>query len=122
VIVLRALVAFVRFWVDFIVGDDWTVALAVGLALAGTWALVTAGKPAWWLLPLYPWPAGQHYRYRHQPSPRPPPAGVYELASRSATLHSWPPLDLLKPALSSDKSLLQAENLEQALSGIEVGL
>jgi hypothetical protein len=52
VIVLRALVAFVRFWVDFIVGDDWSVALAVGLALAGTWALVTAGKPAWWLLPL----------------------------------------------------------------------
>jgi hypothetical protein len=38
VIVLRALVAFVRFWVDFIVGDDWPVALAVGLALAGTWA------------------------------------------------------------------------------------
>jgi hypothetical protein len=52
VIVLRALVAFVRFWVDFIVGDDWTVALAVGLALAGTWALVIAGIPAWWLLPL----------------------------------------------------------------------
>jgi hypothetical protein len=52
VIVLRALVAFVRFWVDFTVGDDWTVALAVGLALAGTWALVIAGIPAWWLLPL----------------------------------------------------------------------
>jgi hypothetical protein len=52
VILLRALGAFVRFWIDFIVGDDWTVALVVGLALAGTWGLVTAGVPAWWLLPL----------------------------------------------------------------------
>jgi hypothetical protein len=45
-------VRFARFWWDFIVGDDWRVAAGVGIALAGTWALVQAGVGAWWLLPL----------------------------------------------------------------------
>lgn len=49
--VLRWVRAFVRFWVDFIVGDDWTVAATVVLGLLGTWGLVRAGLPAWWLLP-----------------------------------------------------------------------
>jgi hypothetical protein len=44
--------AFVLFWVDYIVGDDWTVAAVIGLALLATWGLVRAGVPAWWLLPL----------------------------------------------------------------------
>ncbi len=44
--------AFVGFWVDFVVGDDWTVAAAVAAALFGSWGLVSAGLPAWWLLPL----------------------------------------------------------------------
>jgi hypothetical protein len=43
--------AFAAFWVDFIIGDDWTVAAAIALALLGTWALVQAGVAAWWLLP-----------------------------------------------------------------------
>jgi hypothetical protein len=51
VTVLRWVRAFVRFWVDFIVGDDWTVAATVVLGLLGTWGLVRAGLPAWWLLP-----------------------------------------------------------------------
>jgi hypothetical protein len=51
-ILWRAVVVFVRFWVDFVVGDDWMVAAAVGCALLGTWALVSAGLPAWWLVPL----------------------------------------------------------------------
>ncbi|MEY9874506.1 ribose/xylose/arabinose/galactoside ABC-type transport system permease subunit [Streptacidiphilus sp. MAP12-33] len=43
--------AFLRFWYDFVVGDDWRVALGVVLALAATWGLVRAGINAWWLLP-----------------------------------------------------------------------
>jgi hypothetical protein len=50
--VLRGIRAFVMFWVDFIIGDDWTVAATVTLALLGTWALTHAGVIAWWLLPL----------------------------------------------------------------------
>ena len=50
-IVVRWLRAFVGFWVDFVVGDDWTVAAAVLVGLLGSWGLVEAGVPAWWLLP-----------------------------------------------------------------------
>jgi hypothetical protein len=44
--------AFLLFWVDYVVGDDWTVAAVIGLALLATWGLVRADVPAWWLLPL----------------------------------------------------------------------
>ncbi len=44
--------AFFRFWYGFIVGDDWTVAAAVGLALLITAALNQRRIVAWWLLPL----------------------------------------------------------------------
>ena len=44
--------AFVLFWVDYIFGDDWTVAAVIGVALLATWGLVQASVPAWWLLPL----------------------------------------------------------------------
>jgi len=43
---------FLRFWYDFIVGDDWRVALAVVAALALTYALSATGLPAWPVLPL----------------------------------------------------------------------
>jgi hypothetical protein len=42
---------FGRFWWDFVVGDDWTSAVGVGLALAATAGLVAAGVNAWWLMP-----------------------------------------------------------------------
>jgi hypothetical protein len=51
-IVVRWIRAFVGFWIDFVVGDDWTVAAAVLLGLLATWGLVSAGLAAWWLLPL----------------------------------------------------------------------
>jgi hypothetical protein len=51
VIVVRWIRAFVDFWIDFIVGDDWTVAATVLTALLATWGLQRAGFPAWWLLP-----------------------------------------------------------------------
>lgn len=44
--------AFGAFWWDFIVGDDWRIAVAVVIALAGTGGLAAAGIAAWWLLPL----------------------------------------------------------------------
>jgi hypothetical protein len=43
--------AFVRFWYDFIVGDDWRVAVAVAVALALTFGFARAAVPAWWVLP-----------------------------------------------------------------------
>jgi hypothetical protein len=47
-----ALTAFVRFWIDFVLGDDWMVAAAIALGLVATGALSATGFPAWWLLPL----------------------------------------------------------------------
>jgi hypothetical protein len=44
--------AFAAFWYDFIVGDDWLLALAVIAGLAITYALARGGLAAWWLLPL----------------------------------------------------------------------
>jgi hypothetical protein len=45
--------SFAAFWYDFIVGDDWRVALGVILALGATTGLLHgAGVNAWWLLPI----------------------------------------------------------------------
>ncbi len=49
---LKAVRAFGAFWYDFVVGDDWSVAAGVVLALAVTALLAHLGVPAWWLLPL----------------------------------------------------------------------
>jgi hypothetical protein len=46
------LVAFSRFWWDFVVGDDWVTAAGVALALAATGAIAAAHIAAWWLTPL----------------------------------------------------------------------
>jgi hypothetical protein len=43
---------FARFWYEFVVGDDWTVAAGVVVALAATYGLHKSALPAWWLLPL----------------------------------------------------------------------
>jgi hypothetical protein len=51
VIVVRWIRAFVGFWIDFILGDDWTAAATVLAALVATWGLERGGVPAWWLLP-----------------------------------------------------------------------
>ena len=44
--------SFGQFWYDFMVGDDWRVALGVVLTLAVTAGLVQGGVNAWWLLPV----------------------------------------------------------------------
>lgn len=40
---MRFLVAFGRFWYEFIVGDDWKIAVAVVTALAVTCAVLLSG-------------------------------------------------------------------------------
>jgi hypothetical protein len=49
---MRYIRSFGLFWWDFIVGDDWRVALGVGVALALTALLTHDGVNAWWLLPV----------------------------------------------------------------------
>jgi hypothetical protein len=44
--------AVVLFLVDYIIGDDWTVAALIALGLLAAWRLVEVGAAAWWLLPL----------------------------------------------------------------------
>jgi hypothetical protein len=49
---MRRVRAFGAFWYDFVVGDDWRIAVGVVVGLAGTALLVHAGHvQAWWLLP-----------------------------------------------------------------------
>ena len=43
--------SFLRFWWDFVVGDDWRAALGIAIALGVAAALVAAGVDAWWLIP-----------------------------------------------------------------------
>ena len=48
---MRYLRSFGRFWWNFVVGDDWRVAVGVAIALGLTAVLTHAGVNAWWLLP-----------------------------------------------------------------------
>jgi hypothetical protein len=43
------------FWYDFIVGDDWTMAAGIVLALALTAILAHNGIVAWWVMPIATW-------------------------------------------------------------------
>jgi hypothetical protein len=43
--------AFGAFWYDFVVGDDWRIAVSVVAALALTYAVSRTSVPAWWVLP-----------------------------------------------------------------------
>jgi hypothetical protein len=44
-------VRFFRFWYDFVVGDDWTVAVGVVIAVSLTAAAAHAGLTAWPIIP-----------------------------------------------------------------------
>jgi hypothetical protein len=46
------IVAFGRFWYDYIFGDDWTIAVAIFIGLFVTGVLTANGVVAWWLIPL----------------------------------------------------------------------
>jgi hypothetical protein len=45
------LIAFGRFWWDFVVGDDGRLAVAVVAALAITYAVARTAVEAWWIVP-----------------------------------------------------------------------
>jgi hypothetical protein len=47
----RSIMAFAAFWYDFIVGDDWRVAVGVVTALGITYGLSNTAVPTWWVLP-----------------------------------------------------------------------
>jgi hypothetical protein len=49
---MRFLSNFAHFWYDFIVGDDWMVAVGVVVALVLTALLVGYGVAAWWVMPV----------------------------------------------------------------------
>ncbi|HLK42725.1 MAG TPA: hypothetical protein VKV34_05240 [Thermoleophilia bacterium] len=49
---MRYVKNFARFWYDFIVGDDWTIAVGVIAALGVTAALAHNGVADWWLMPV----------------------------------------------------------------------
>ena len=49
---MRFVVGFGRFWYEFIVGDDWTIAAAIVAALIVTSVLVRVRVESWWLLPI----------------------------------------------------------------------
>lgn len=49
---IRRLRAFGAFWYDFVIGDDWLVAVGVVIALAATFALTrVTDAPLWWIAP-----------------------------------------------------------------------
>jgi hypothetical protein len=48
---MRRVKALLRFAWDFVVGDDWRIAVAVVAALAVTAVVEAAGVAAWWVLP-----------------------------------------------------------------------
>ncbi|HKA43638.1 MAG TPA: hypothetical protein VKF40_16785 [Burkholderiales bacterium] len=43
---------FLRFWYEFIIGDDWVIAAGVVIALMATGLLVQVGVNAWWVMPV----------------------------------------------------------------------
>jgi hypothetical protein len=49
---MSRLAAFGRFWWDFVIGDDWLVAVLVAIAIGATALLAAASVAAWWLLPV----------------------------------------------------------------------
>jgi hypothetical protein len=46
---MRYVIGFLRFWYDFIIGDDWTIAVGVAAIMAAAWGLGKAGLEVWWL-------------------------------------------------------------------------
>jgi hypothetical protein len=49
---MKRVVAFGRFWYDFVVGDDWTIAVGVIVAVALTALAAHHGWTAWPILPV----------------------------------------------------------------------
>ncbi|TMF57121.1 MAG: hypothetical protein E6I22_04525 [Chloroflexi bacterium] len=50
--VVSGVIGFGRFWYEFIIGDDWTIAATVVVGLVVTAVLKSSGIVAWWLVPV----------------------------------------------------------------------
>jgi len=48
---VKRIKAFFAFLYDFVVGDDWRIAVGVVIGLAVTYAISQTSVPAWWVLP-----------------------------------------------------------------------
>lgn len=49
---MKRIKAFAAFWYDFVIGDDWRVAVGVAVALALTFLLARHSTIAvWWIVP-----------------------------------------------------------------------
>lgn len=49
---MRRLEALLRFSWDFVVGDDWRIAVGVAVALGVTALVADTSLSAWWILPV----------------------------------------------------------------------
>ena len=49
---MRKLAQFGKFWYDFIIGDDWRIAVGVVVTVAVVFIAAHLGFNWWWLLPL----------------------------------------------------------------------
>lgn len=49
---MRYVVAFGRFWWNFVVGDDWRSAAGIVIAIGATAVVAAGGIDAWWLMPV----------------------------------------------------------------------
>jgi hypothetical protein len=49
---MRYVIGFGRFWYDFIVGDDWRIAVGVGAVLTAGAAAIVAGLGGEWFAPI----------------------------------------------------------------------
>jgi phage shock protein PspC (stress-responsive transcriptional regulator) len=47
----RRVRAFLAFLYDFVIGDDWRIAVAVVAGLAVTYAISQTIVPSWWVMP-----------------------------------------------------------------------
>ena len=47
---MRYIVSFAKFWYDFIIGDDWTIAAFIAAAVGATFWLAHSNTQARWVL------------------------------------------------------------------------
>ena len=49
---MNKIAQFGKFWYDFIIGDDWRIAVGVVVAVTGVYVAAHHGFDWWWLLPI----------------------------------------------------------------------
>jgi hypothetical protein len=49
---MKWLVQFGKFWYDFLIGDDWRLAVGVVITVSAVFIVAHHGVNVWWLLPL----------------------------------------------------------------------